>query len=171
MILSAYFGRWVRLKTDRLNTSQIISLSPHPYGRYVGGPYGRRSAPGIQRQQMWGGTAPSAAALHTGPPHPLGNTGTIQPAPPYGPVGKRIPLPHLPAGIPLGAHAWRSEERLTPTPRGGTFSLPTHGPVGKRAPLPRWLVGKTRGISRGARAALPGRAPYTSGLSGRDTAR
>jgi hypothetical protein len=38
MILSAYFGRWVRLKTDRLNTSQIISLSPHPYGRYVGGP-------------------------------------------------------------------------------------------------------------------------------------
>ena len=68
MILSAYFGRWVRLKTDRLNTSQIISLSPHPYGRYVGGPYGRRSAPGIQRQQMWGGMAPSAADLHTGPP-------------------------------------------------------------------------------------------------------
>ena len=109
-------------------------------------------------------------------PYPPAGRGTTrgissagaQPTPPYGPVGKRIPLPHLPAGIPLGAHAWRSEERLTPPPRGSALSLPTHSPVGKRAPLPRRLVGKTRGISRGARATPPGRAPYTSGRSGRD---
>jgi hypothetical protein len=55
-----------------------------------------------------------------------------------------------------------------PYAKGSASSPPTHSPVGKRIPLPRWPVGKTRGISRGARAALPGRAPYTGGLSGRD---
>ena len=55
-----------------------------------------------------------------------------------------------------------------PYAKGSASSPPTHSPVGKRTPLPRWPVGKTRGISRGARAALPGRAPYTSGRSGRD---
>jgi|MDTD01.1.fsa_nt_gb hypothetical protein len=48
-----------------------ISLFPHPCGNQsVGCPYGRRSAPGIPRQPMWGGMALSASTdLHTGPPH------------------------------------------------------------------------------------------------------
>jgi hypothetical protein len=53
-----------------------ISLSPHPCGNQsVGCPYGRRSAPGIPCQPMWGGMAPSALSrpAHCPPPYPCGN--------------------------------------------------------------------------------------------------
>ena len=156
---------------------QINSLSPHPFIP-VGCPHGRRSAPGIQRQQNVGryGTAPTHqwAALAT--PYPTQQW------------GGDMPLPHIPVGAPLGAYPLREHIQLHPTsqwgsvfpyptrqrghhrgitrggaayphaPVGSTSSPPTHIPVGKRILLPRLLVGVPRGVSHGAAAY-----PHTSG--------
>ena len=114
-----------------------------------------------------GGICPYPTA-RWGPPwgHILcgGAASQLQPTAPWGSV---FPYPTQRRGTIRGVRV-EVLGAAYPYAKGSASSPPTHSPVGKRTPLPRWPVGKTRGISRGARAALPGRAPYTSGRSGRD---
>jgi len=113
------------------HADQSWRLSPHPYGNQsVGGPYGRRSAPGIQRQQMWGGTA----MLH----FLCGSNSRLRPTT----SRVRIPLPYPTGGGLLGARAWRSTERPPPSPRGGACPALQPTACGEAASLTRRTGGE-----------------------------
>ena len=155
---------------------------PHPYSP-VGGPYGRRSAPGIPRQTNAGRGTPApytclprpyfqwgalmggvqrlafnankrGKAWHRTTRIPVGCTSN---SPPHLQWGSVFPYPTRrwgpPRGVPRG-------ERLAHAPVESTSDSPTHRPVGKRTPLPHALVGAPLGEYRKGRA--PSHVPVGS---------
>ena len=104
---------------------------PYPCGHYVGGPYGRRSAPGIPRQTNVGGApeihctpAPSAPLPPTVGDPRGGNTGSARRPPASqqlvgGPYGRRSA-----PGIPRQTNAGRGPPAHTPASRHAGPSHP-----------------------------------------------